>query len=472
MGMAASQCNLIFLYSRKNTINNRLGELALQKRALTREARNISLDCNNAINKKVYKWTNGVNYQTLTYESLMKPNALTQNKNYLITDLNDRVVLDSTYAEYAKMFSPDGKSGANWSGDTRLSILSKLTGVSKDKIASYDSLEVECRQAEINQLNIENNKPDPKKYNQQQTSLTDLMKRHNKSSNVKIPVGDSKVSSFDSLNLSQIANYLGSDKNKAAWKEAVDALAVQYKDQMASGAEINSEVFKGSGGNYNVNWDKLSQSLLATYQRAGGEVVMGKNSNGENNYQILWFTQQDYKEYKAVLDKWQAENDASTEALGKANNNFDSLLTAEEERLIKYYDTMFSAIAEKGWVYNENVNDPQYLNDMLQNNQFMITTVNRSSEYDEKNGIISSQNDYDMSLPSQLPNLAMVSDSDAREDALIDYEARKERVSAKETMIDLEIKNKETELEAIKNMIESVLKVKNDNIERTFNIFS
>ena len=472
MGMAASQSNILYMYSRKNSINNRLGELTLQKRELTRNARNISLDYNNAINQKMYKWTNGSSYQTLTYTSLMSPNALTKNKNYLITDLNDKVVLNSTYADYAKMISPNGKAGAEWEGETRLEILSKLTGISKEKLESHENLQINCYKAEVAKLEIENSKPDPKKYGQKQTSLKDLINTYNKAnSNNQIPIDQDSTITItsgmkDILNLSQLGTYLGSKENQEAWNEAIkDVIAGAYN------SSSNTDVFENVGENqYKVNWDGLLRSLIASYEYNKGEVSTGSgNAYKGNEKQVLWFPPQSYKEYETALSEWNQTNNATEENLGAANSELDALFDAETERQIKFYDTMFSAIAEKGWVLNDNVNDSSYLNEMLQNNQYMITTVDRNSEYDDYYQEIKSENEYNTTLTSQIPNIVAVNDSDARDDALVKYEMQKYILNAKEKRIDEEMKNKELELEAIKNMIESVIKVKDDNIERTFN---
>ena len=66
----------------------------------------------------------------------------------------------------------------------------------------------------------------------------------------------------------------------------------------------------------------------------------------------------------------------------------------------------------------------------------------------------------------------MVNDTDAASKALAEYESDKSKINLKEARIDQRMKNLETEQGAIKNMIESIKKIKNDNIDRTFKIFA
>ena len=474
MGMSASQARLLELTGQQNRISMELTVLAARKMSITREARNISRDYNDALNSKLYKWSNGSGtYQALTYNTLMKPNSFTKNKTYLITDLNDRVVLDGTYAKYAERFSPKGQPGANWDGDIRLEILSELTGVDKAKLEKQDSLLKECYAKKDAYIEAENSKPDPKAYGQQQASLKDLIDKSNKSSSIKIPISSSTITSFDSLNLLQIGNYLGSDENKAHWKEAVEGIAAQYKDNMASGQKIDTEIFSGENGSYNVNWDKLLENLVGYYKTYGGEVVKGSDkSYSGTSSQIIWFNPEDYTKYNEALEAWNSNVSSARESLDEINSSYDAHFDAETENLIKFYDTMFSAIAENGWTVNYNVNDSEYLNNMLQNNQFMITTVERNTEYNEDKREFNYSNEYKSQLASQVNNLVEVNDNDIQTRALAIAEERKEEVNAKERKIDSRMTDLKTIYSANKEIIESLKTTIKDNIDRNLNLFS
>ena len=97
----------------------------------------------------------------------------------------------------------------------------------------------------------------------------------------------------------------------------------------------------------------------------------------------------------------------------------------------------------------------------------MMTTVERETEYDENSGEYLWDNDYTTDIASNFNNIFMVNDSDAREDAMIEYEHKKAIINEKESRIDTRMKNLETEQAAINQMLQGLEQVENDNIERT-----
>ena len=140
MGMAASQARLLQLTSRKNDIGYELTRLSNDKVSLSREMQKVSRKYQDSLNQKVLKWSNnnGVSYIDLSYNNLMKPSTMNQNKPYLLTDQNDKIVIDSEYKKYAEMISPNGSTGGNWES-VRTQVLAELTGIDATKIASADS---------------------------------------------------------------------------------------------------------------------------------------------------------------------------------------------------------------------------------------------------------------------------------------------------------------------------------------------
>ena len=174
-----------------------------------------------------------------------------------------------------------------------------------------------------------------------------------------------------------------------------------------------------------------------------------------------------YQTWATEHAKCQTTKDSAKTDYDNAVADNNQLFTADEESLIAFYDAIFSSIAEKGWTYNEQVNDPEYLNQMLQNNLYMMTTVDRDTEYDANSGEYVWDNDYETDIASNFTNIFTVSDSDAREDALVEYEHKKAIINEKESRIDTRMKNLETEQAAINQMLQGLEQVENDNIDRT-----
>ena len=133
--------------------------------------------------------------------------------------------------------------------------------------------------------------------------------------------------------------------------------------------------------------------------------------------------------------------------------------------MIQYYDQLFQAIADNGWEYNSQIGDNDYLNNMLQNNEYYITTMTAQEDDDGK-----SYFEYDSSLASNFDKIFPVTDDDAIEEAQVQYEYEKSIINEKESRIDTRMDNLKTEQSAVTKMIESIEQVKNENIERTMNI--
>ncbi|MBD9222983.1 hypothetical protein EGQ24_03660, partial [bacterium] len=156
MGMAASQVRLLQLTSRKNTIGRTLEDLSLQKTSLSRDMKRVSKNFQDALSTKTLKWSNnsGVTYVDLSYGNLMRPNTYNNNTPYLLTNANGNIVLDSKYEKYAEMLEANG---GKYEGDTRIAILSGLTGVSKETLsnAATTSAAVESSVENANKLQAE-----------------------------------------------------------------------------------------------------------------------------------------------------------------------------------------------------------------------------------------------------------------------------------------------------------------------------
>jgi hypothetical protein len=68
--------------------------------------------------------------------------------------------------------------------------------------------------------------------------------------------------------------------------------------------------------------------------------------------------------------------------------------------------------------------------------------------------------------------LQEVNDDDKAKKAEVEYEHELKIINRKDTKFDLQLKKLETEENACKTELESLKKVRDDNVERTFNLFS
>ena len=120
-----------------------------------------------------------------------------------------------------------------------------------------------------------------------------------------------------------------------------------------------------------------------------------------------------------------------------------------------HYDALFNQIASRGWTENNNVNDKDYLKEMYQNGLMFLTTCGDDGYY--------YQGDY--SIHSFVKE---VTDEEAIARAEAKYNTEKQRLTNKEQIIDLKMRNLDTEISALTTEYDTVKSVISKNIERGF----
>ena len=495
MGMSASQARLLALTSRQHDIGRQLQHLSLEKMSLTREMQKISKEYNVALQGKVLKWSNnaGVSYVDLTYGTLMRPNSANENKPILLTNNAGKVVIDQKYKEYAELISPDGKSGGDWSTN-RTSILSKLTGISEAEIDNSVSTEnaVYNDYEEVNKAQEALSKAEGEAFSDvananfarnwgtvggfdfsRSSGYLDVGSQNSASGNLKkyldeiaenmknyLEENDYKnfvkaCDTFYEANKTTITNYGNSTANS---KESVDkgTIAIvkdgnNFKFEIKDFIEVLLSLYQGTNGTFSLDKEGIAKFRI---------IKDGKNSDNYQNYLNA------KKTYEDTVAKYQKTVDVDNQ-----------VFTSEQERVINFYDQLFTAIAENGWIADIEVSDPEYLNQMLQNNEYYITTMSPNENEEKldsngnKKGYIT-EYQYNTDLWSNTDNIFAVNDEYIRQEALTNYESEKSIINAKESRIDERMRNLETEQSSINQMIKGIETVRNDNEEKYFSIFT
>lgn len=490
MGMAASQSRFLQLTSRKNTIGLQLSQLAQDKVSLARDMQKVSRDYQEALSQKVLKWSNnnGVSYIDLSYQNLMKPSSMNKNIPYLLTDESGRVVIDSAYQKYAEMISANGKAGGDWE-TVRTKVLAELTGIDPAKIDNANSYQenIWANEAVLNQL-IDNEPVKPIKETSADKFISNLDSKVSATftgasswsdaykNSGKVNLGDSSSAALTLKTLTEeiattLGAYIDDPKNlKTACETFYNSQVGIIQDPSSDGnkqsLESDQTPLSGSASGFTIDVKQMLNTILGSYGQLNGHVERGGYGN---DYIYTWndIDSEKYKTWSSEHANWQATYDAAKIDYDDSVKAKNQLFTADDEALIDFYDAIFSSIAENGWTYNNQVNDTEYLNQMLQNNIYRMTTVEREPEYDENSGEYLWDNDYETDIASNFSNIFTVSDNDAREQALIEYEYQKSIINQKETKIDTRMKDLETEQAAINQMLQGLESVKNDNIERT-----
>jgi len=139
-----------------------------------------------------------------------------------------------------------------------------------------------------------------------------------------------------------------------------------------------------------------------------------------------------------------------------------STTTEKVQAMVDFYYPIFAAAATNGWTteYNKDMAlNENYMSDALVTGSFQLATVNEVGEYDEGGSLT-------YFITAGLVEAR--TDSDVREEITAWYNAEKERISEKETMLDLHIDDLSTELEAINTEIQSIQSLIDDAISSVF----
>ena len=259
------------------------------------------------------------------------------------------------------------------------------------------------------------------------------------------------------------------------------------------------------------------------YRRPDGVTVEPKGSIQINNptssgyytqlidNDLFGFRNPDYEQNCAEASKAKAKSDEAYKAFQEALANKNSILNADEETSLEFYENILRAICEKGWSENSRVNDAEYLDNMLQNNTYMMTTQTfkegliEYQDFQDAGYIAASKNkitagtdatdlikakreeidkmykngdytpdtySYTTRIASDFSQLFNVTDTDLQAEAEAEYTYQRNIIKQKEARLDVQLEKIKTEQSAISQMMQSIKQQMSSNIERSMTIFS
>ena len=167
------------------------------------------------------------------------------------------------------------------------------------------------------------------------------------------------------------------------------------------------------------------------------------------------------------LDK----QDDKDDVLADPDNNklySDATWTSVQSEF-NYYVALFEKIQECGGCqeieaqYTSGKEGKEWFNNMVSSGRIIISEFNETTkEWDETSVATSTSTNY----------LQEVTDETGQKKAEAEYEHELDIINRKDTKFDNELSKLETERTSITTEIDSISKVRDDNIERTFGIFS
>ena len=272
---------------------------------------------------------------------------------------------------------------------------------------------------------------------------------------------------------------------------------------------------RGAGKNEDNDWLKQSNYNIGT-DYYGISLNNNNPSQYGYNYNLVdgdtfAFRGENFRNNLPDLDNAKAKSDEAYKAFQEALANKNSILNADEETSLEFYENILRAICEKGWSENNRVNDAEYLDNMLQNNTYMMTTQTfkegliEYQDFQDAGYIAASKNkitagtdatdlikakreeidkmyangdytpdtySYTTRIASDFSQLFNVTDTDLQAEAEAEYTYQRNIIKQKEARLDVQLEKIKTEQSAISQMMQSIKQQMSSNIERSMTIFS
>ncbi len=257
--------------------------------------------------------------------------------------------------------------------------------------------------------------------------------------------------------------------------ESVELLG-QRDDHKGGNVDYSNFAFwKQCGGNLfggNNGTDTVLKEINSRLDEYVG-IIYSENSGDENEggftkdgYGInLSYMVKAYLTYFAEYMQGISNSDYNVDKLLEQCNFVDDMFTftyvtdvdtsGDNLLIAGFYDALFNQICLNGWTENENIDDIEYLEEMLKSGAMYMSTMADDGYYYQGNY---STNTY----------VKEVTDETAVAQAEAKYNREKQKINSKENIIDMKMKNLDTEISALTTEYDTVKSVIDKNIEKTF----
>ena len=190
-----------------------------------------------------------------------------------------------------------------------------------------------------------------------------------------------------------------------------------------------------------INLNNIAKAFL-TYFVKYMDGVSNKGPDGKEKYYV---TAGRLEENRLATDDYLFEytiktgSEVSSDDLGQAT----------------FYDALFNQICSNGWTENNNIDDNEYLKEMLQSGMLYISKMKDDGYYYQANYATDSY-------------IKEISDDTAIAQAEAKYTTEKAKLNAKEETLDLKMKNLDTEISSLSTEYDTVKNTISKNIEKSF----
>ena len=132
-----------------------------------------------------------------------------------------------------------------------------------------------------------------------------------------------------------------------------------------------------------------------------------------------------------------------------------NMVSSDDVAQATFYDALFNQICANGWTENDNINDTEYLQQMLQNGMLFISKSKDDGYYYQGNYATD-------------PYIKEISDDTLVAQAEAKYTTEKAKLNSKEETLDMKMKNLDTEISSLTTEYDTVKNTISKNIEKSF----
>lgn len=526
MGLAASQAKFLLLTRRKSDIEGQLSSLALQKLSLARQSANISDDYTQALNTTKLVWDPDGDKHTsdFTYASLMNSNNETP---YILTNSSNKVVLsatdpiltnfpglstttnhgegspnsidsitnENTFASTMASTATTGTQATQTTSTITVSTTTSYTTYTDSSVYNYLRTTTtsgrngfECdgvkNYTDFVTTTTSSNGTNPAQVCNSMADATAVQ------SGVEDICGD--VEAALRSNGVLITTSLTSTQITTALRAATDMTKRQFSTDNAIRISVNYDESRGGCWYINSNRNQIYRDITQAYNAANdiavttatnsnrlviAPVPVGRNIGDPKHY---FNAAQVIQTFLAYFDAACAEGDGNP---GTVSNTYLSEINSTTNRPVTagvsvvttttttvvststsgnttpmaYYRKIYNALKTYGWKVYSNTSDEFLQNQVLNGNFRVLKNSNNT-------WVNVSTNSSDSGFDTE-------DDKEAIRTAEATYNAEKDKIKYKENFLDLQIKNLDTEREAINTDVESVKSILKKHLEDDFKLF-
>ena len=235
-----------------------------------------------------------------------------------------------------------------------------------------------------------------------------------------------------------VGNFIGSTKNK---------------ENFQNGVATESENYLGM-----TYYGNRAKKWFASRKNDKSSVALNLN----NIAKVFLTAYVDYMQGDESNYSWQKGKISDCNLYDSNEDDFTFTITTETSTseedspvLASYYDTMFNMICLNGWTENAQIDDSEYLGEMLKSGMAFISSISDDGYYYQGNY---STDKY----------ILEVTDDEAISKAEAKYNTEKTKIENKEDTIDLKMKNLDTEISSLTTEYDTTKSIISKSIEKSF----